>query len=246
MAGDLERTGTRALLLAAGVGSRLRPLTDSVPKCLVPIGGRPLLDYWFAALERCGIREVLVNTHHLPDLVRAYLDSGPRRRGFHVEEAFEPELLGSAGTLHANSGWADGADDCVIVYVDNLSDIDLAQAIRFHRLHDDPLTMVLFHAPNPSACGIAELDDSQRVVAFTEKPENPKSDLANAGIYVVDAAAYREIAELDRFDFGFDVLPTFVNRMRGWAVRGYHRDIGDMASLEQARRDAPSVFGASK
>lgn len=204
-----------------------------------------MLDFWFAALARCGIREVLINTHHLPDRVRAYLDAGPRQRGFEVEEVFEPELLGSAGTIHANPTWADGADACVIVYADNLSSIDLAEPIRFHASHDDPLTMVLFHASNPRACGIAQLDGSDRVIDFAEKPEDPKSDLANAGIYVVDAAAYREIAERNAFDFGFDVLPGFVNRMRGWIFEGYHRDIGDMDSLERARRDAPSVFGSA-
>jgi mannose-1-phosphate guanylyltransferase len=234
--------GAKALLLAAGEGTRLRPLTETVPKCLVPIAGRPLLDYWFAAFDRCGIGDVLINTHHLAEEVRAYLDAGPRRRGFHVEETHEPTLLGSAGTIHANPDWADGADACVIVYADNLSDIDLARPLAFHRGHADPLTMVLFRAENPRACGIASLDAEGRVVAFEEKPQQPTGDLANAGIYVVDGAAWREIAAMDAFDFGFDVLPAFVNRMRGWVFDGYHRDIGDRASLERAQRDAASVF----
>jgi mannose-1-phosphate guanylyltransferase len=105
------------------------------------------------------------------------------------------------------------------------------------------MTMALFHTPYPSQCGIAELDGAGRVVEFVEKPKEPKSDLANAGLYVVTAEAYREIADRDAFDLGFDVLPEFVGRMRGWVFDGYHRDIGTLQALEQARSDVPKVFG---
>ena len=137
---------------------------------------------------------------------------------------------------------ADGADQVVIIYADNLSDIDLRPLIAFHRRHGDSLTMVLFRAPNPRACGIAELDKEGRIVSFVEKPELPASDLANAGIYVVDAAAYREIAALQAYDLGFEVLPRFVGRMRGWVWGGYHRDIGTHETLERARSEAATVF----
>jgi NDP-sugar pyrophosphorylase family protein len=125
----------------------------------------------------------------------------------------------------------------LVIYADNLSTIDLSALLAFHRAHEDPLTMALFHAPNPRACGIATLDDAGRITAFTEKPENPASDLANAGLYVLDAAAWREIADMGAFDFGFDVLPRFVGRMRGFVHAGYHRDIGTPESLAQADAD---------
>ena len=86
----------------------------------------------------------------------------------------------------------------VIIYADNLSDIALRPLLAFHRTHDDPFTMVLFRAPDPRACGIAELDAAGRIVAFVEKPDRPATDLANAGLYVVDAEAYREIAAMAR------------------------------------------------
>lgn len=231
----------KALLLAGGIGSRLRPLTDTVPKCLVEIAGRPLLDYWFDALAAAGIGDVLINTHHLPGPVRAFI-ARKEAEGFLVTESYEPVLLGSAGTLAANPAWADGAGDVVIVYADNLSNVDLGALLRFHRGHDDPLSMLLFRAPNPRACGIAELDPAGRIVGFVEKPEQPKSDLANAGIYVATRAAWREMAALQAFDLGFEVLPRFVGRMRGWVHEGYHRDIGTLAALEAARVDAPTIF----
>lgn len=241
-----EPNRTRCVLLAAGLGTRLRPLTETVPKCLVDIVGKPLLGYWFDALERAGIRDVLVNTHHLREPVQAYLAQVERERGFRIVEAYEPKLLGSAGTLAANRAFADGADECVIVYADNLSDLDLGALLAFHRSHADPFTMVLFRTSRPRECGIAALDADGRVVEFVEKPAEPRSDLANAGVYVVSADAYREIADQRAFDLGFDVLPRFVGRMRGFAHSGYHRDIGHLAALEQARADAPAVFGAAR
>ncbi|MHC4473239.1 MAG: nucleotidyltransferase family protein, partial [Planctomycetota bacterium] len=172
-----------------------------------------------------------------------YLARVDREGLFRVEEAYEPELLGSAGTVSANRDLADGADDVLIVYGDNLSDVDLGGLIRFHRGHPEPFTMMLFHTQYPEKCGIAELDDEGAIVAFEEKPERPVSDLANAGVYVVTADAYREIADMGAFDLGFDVLPRFIGRMRGWVWEGYHRDVGTPESLESARADAPAVFG---
>ena len=236
----------RALLLAGGLGTRLRPLTDVTPKCLLPIHGRPLLDYWISTLRGAGIRHIRLNNHHLPEQVRAYIEAVNARGDLRVEEAYEETLLGSAGTVTVNRNLADGASDVVIVYGDNLSDVDLGALVAFHWSHRDPFTMLLFHAPRPETCGIAQLDEDDRVVAFEEKPEHPASDLANAGVYVVTADAYREIADQGGFDLGFDVLPRFVGRMRGFAHDGYHRDVGTPDSLARAREDAPRVFRSSE
>lgn len=235
---------TRALLLAGGLGTRLRPITDTTPKCLVEIAGRPLLDYWFQALSNAGIRDVLINTHHLPEPVRRFI-ADKNQRGFRAIETYEPKLLGSAGTIAAHARWADDADDVVIVYADNLSDLDIGDMLTAHRRHGAPLTMLLFHAPNPRACGIAVLDKEGRITAFEEKPKEPKSDLANAGVYVATAAAWREIAGMEAFDLGFDVLPRFVGRMHGHVHPGYHRDIGDLAALDAAQSAAPALTGSS-
>ena len=235
---------THALILAGGFGSRLRPLTDLIPKCLVPILGRPLLGYWFEALDRAKVHRVRVNTHHLPEQVRKFL-AAKCGDGFDAAESYEPELLGSSGTVTANRDLADGADDVLLIYADNLSSVDLADMVRYHRSHSDPMTMLLFRAKNPLACGIAEIDGDQRVVGFEEKPDDPKSDLANAGVYVVTADAFREIADMNAFDLGFDVLPKFVGRMRGYSFDGYHRDIGTLEALEAAEREAPAAFADS-
>src|SRR5687768_3584495 len=182
----------KALLLPGGLCTRLRPLTDHTPKCLVPIAGRPLLDYWFDAFAAAGIHDVLINTHHLRDKVRAYIDQHNAAGRFRITEFFEPTLLGSAGTIHANPNFIEGGDTALIVYADNLSNVDLSSMLRFHHLHGDPMTMLLFHAPNPEKCGIAQLDSGSRVVEFVEKPTSPKGNLANAGIYALTSRAYHQ------------------------------------------------------
>ncbi len=230
--------GVKAIVLAAGLGTRLRPLTDQTPKCLLPIAGRPLLDYWVHRLADAGVREARVNTHSHPEQVRAYVEGVNLSGRLRLAESYEPVLLGSAGTVAANADLAEGCGDVIVVYADNFSDVDLARMLAFHRGHGDPFTMLLFRAPDPSACGIAGLDAAGRVVSFVEKPREPAGDLANGGVYVVTAAAYREIAAMRAFDLGYDVLPRFVGRMRGWPWEGYHLDVGTHESLARARRDA--------
>jgi mannose-1-phosphate guanylyltransferase len=234
---------TKALLLAGGFGTRLLPLTATTPKCLVKIAGKPLIEYWLDALARASVLDALVNTHHLHEQVRDYLAEVSRRGPLRVGEAYEPKLLGSAGTVRENRAFADDADEILIIYADNLSNVSLERVLAFHRSHRDPMTMMLFHTPYPKQCGIAELDEAGKILSFVEKPTEPKSDLANAGLYVVDADAYREIADRNVFDFGFDIIPTFVGRMSGFDFEGYHRDIGNLDALAQAELDAPRVFG---
>lgn len=235
----------KALLLAGGLGTRLRPVTDTTPKCLVPINGRPLLDYWFDALHAAGIRDVLINTHHLRDRVSDYI-SDRNENGWSVEEAWEPELLGSAGTIRANPDWCDDSRHCLIIYADNLSEVNLGEFLKFHQAHDDPFSMMLFRTLNPRSCGIATLDANHRVVDFIEKPTEPTSDLANGGVYAITSEAYREIADMQAFDIGFDVLPRFVGRMRGWEFPGFHLDIGTHENLATANREAERLFSATK
>ncbi len=234
---------TKAVLLAAGTGTRLRPLTDSIPKCLLTFAGRSLLDLWLHALAHAGIRDILINTHAHAGLVRDWIARVNRRGGIRIHESHEPDLLGSAGTIAANPRFADDADSIFLIYADNLSDVNLRQMLGYHRQHHDPLTMLLFHAQTPSACGIAELDDDGRVIGFVEKPQRPVSDLANAGVYITTAAAYREIAAMHARDIGYDVLPHMIGRMRGWQPPSmFHLDIGTPDNYASALRNAPRLL----
>lgn len=228
----------KAFLLAAGVGSRLRPLTDAMPKCMLPIGGRPLLDIWLDALDLAGVGEVLVNLHHLPDVVSRHLAgrAGPPA----VRIVFEPELLGSAGTLLANREWVESEELFLACYADNLTDFDVRSLATAHTEHGGIATLAVFHSDRPSAGGVVELDVSGLVTGFTEKPAEPVSDLVNAGMYAFSPAALEEIDGALPRDIGYDMLPRLVGRSWAIPVEGYFRDVGTAASYRLAREEWPA------
>jgi mannose-1-phosphate guanylyltransferase len=226
----------KAFLLAAGVGRRLRPITDTTPKCMLPVGGRPLLGIWLDAFDQAGVDEVLVNLHHLPDVVRSYLAGRTGRP--RVRTTYEPELLGSAGTLAANRKWVAGEDFFLACNADNLTDFDLRSLIKVQREHDPTATLGVFRSPNPSAGGVVEADEGGTVTGFTEKPENPVSDLVNAGLYAFRPSLLDEIGQPPR-DIGYDLLPGLVGRARVVLVDGYFRDIGTPDAYRLACEEWP-------
>src|ERR1039458_7102515 len=122
----------KAIILAAGLGTRLRPVTSTTPKCLVTINGVPLLELWLRDCERAGVEGVLVNTHHLADRVEEFVTA---RRGIPVTLAYEPALLGSAGTIVANWDFVDSGESFLVVYADNLTTFPLSELIAFHATH---------------------------------------------------------------------------------------------------------------
>lgn len=227
----------KAFLLAAGLGTRLRPLTDTVPKCMLPIDGKPMLYHWFRLLERHGVSDVLINLHHLPDIVREYVgDFSSSHPGLRTALFYEEDLLGSAGTIKANVRWVEGEREFLIAYADNLTNADLTSLAQFHRNRNAVLTMGLFHADCPEKCGIATLGDDGLIVDFTEKPENPKSDMANAGLYVASPGLMDYIPD-GLADLGYDVLPHLVGKMHGCEIRGYLRDIGTIENYRKAQEE---------
>jgi mannose-1-phosphate guanylyltransferase len=225
----------KAFLLAAGIGSRLRPITDRTPKCLVPIDGTPLLDIWLDALQGAGVDEVLINLHHLPEVVRAHL--GRRSRPPEVRTAFEPVLLGSAGTLLNHQAWVRQEEMFLACYADNLTDFDLRGLVDFHAEADALASLAVFHSDRPSAGGVVELDGTGRIVDFVEKPSHPTSDLVNAGIYVFHPAILQEIPGSLPRDIGYDLLPRLVGRARALPIDGYFRDIGTLEAYFRARAE---------
>ena len=229
----------KAFLLAAGIGSRLRPITDTIPKCMLVIDDRPLIDIWLDSFDRAGVTDVLVNLHHLPDAVRRHLAAraGPPA----VRLVFEPELLGSAGTLAANRAWVDGEDIFLACNADNLTDFDLRSLIDTHRGHGAVATLSVFHSENPSAGGVVQLDPGGTIVAFTEKPREPASNLVNAGMYAFHPSVLDEIdSGPPPRDIGYDLLPRLVGRARAVAVEGYFRDVGTPDAYRRARQEWPA------
>lgn len=225
----------KAFLLAAGLGTRLRPLTDNLPKCLVPINNKPLLGWWVELFEKHGINEVLINLHHFPDQVIEYIDGLNTRVRFHFFT--EEKLLGSGGTLRENKKYAENENEVLIAYADNLTNYNLTKFLEFHRKSNKIFSMALFNSPNPKSCGIAVLDKDDTIIEFEEKPKNPKSNLANAGLYFAKPEVLDMIPDLELTDIGFHLLPRLVNRMAGWETDDYLIDIGTMENLRKAENE---------
>jgi mannose-1-phosphate guanylyltransferase len=232
-------TIAKAFLLGAGLGTRLRPLTDRVPKCLLPINGKPLLEIWLNLCEQWGIQDVLINTHHLAPMVEAWAAARTSRTRIHL--SYEETLRGSAGTVAANRDFIGNARDFYIFYADNLIAVDLEALASFHFRHDGILTLGLFHSPQPRQCGIVTLDSEQRVVTFEEKPAQPKSDLANAGVFIARRELLDFLPSSGFSDFGRDILPKLVGRMHGYVLKGYLLDIGTPENYRRALAEWPLV-----
>jgi mannose-1-phosphate guanylyltransferase len=225
----------KAYLLAAGLGTRLRPLTDTIPKCLVPVAGKPLLEWWMELFRKHGVTDVLINTHHhraqVKDFISKHNTDGKRPR---LYEFYENKLAGSGGTVMANKDFVAGEEEFFICYADNLTQIDLTALEEYHKTHDGILTMALFNSEVPEQCGIALTDENGKIIEFEEKPSRPKSNLANAGIYVTTQEIFRYIPDLPLVDFGKDVLPSLIGKMYGYAVDCFHLDIGTPENLYRA------------
>jgi len=225
----------KALLLAAGLGTRLRPLTDSIPKCLVPVHGTPLLGIWLKMLTEAGCGPLLVNLHYLPDKVQEYLDNSIYSGA--VQSVFEEELLGTAGTLLKNRDFFDKAPH-MLIHADNLSLFDVRAFIQSH-LNRPPgceITMMTFETDVPQSCGILELDESGVVMAFHEKVANPPGNLANGAVYIVEPSLFDFLKGLNKdvIDFSTEVIPGYLGRIFTFKNECYHRDIGNLCSYQAA------------
>jgi len=223
----------KAFLLAAGDGQRLRPLTEKVPKCLLLIKGRPLIEHWMDLFEKHGITKVLVNTHHLADIVDSYIKSH-KRKDVNVVTYYEPELLGSGGTIKANKSFIENEDNFFICYADNFTAVDLGAMEARHLSNKKAITIGVFRSDSPQACGIFELGRDNKVIGFEEKPAQPKSNLAAAGIYITSREIFDFFPERKNFDLGNDVFPKMIDRIGIYEIREYHIDIGTIENYNKA------------
>jgi mannose-1-phosphate guanylyltransferase len=228
----------RAMLLAAGFGTRLRPLTDNWPKCLMPIGERPLLEYWLQTVRLAGIQSALVNTHFHAHHVESFL----QRERFEdwVISVHEANLLGTAGTLRANTDFFRG-HTTLLVHADNWCQCDFGAFVYYH-MNQRPahclITMMTFDTKDPKNCGIVEIDSKGVVKAFHEKVESPPGNLANAAVYLLDPELIDWLeCRPNLYDFSAEILPHFVDRIATWHNTYIHRDIGTLPALRAAQLD---------
>lgn len=224
----------RSILLAAGLGTRLRPLTNTIPKCLVPIKGKPLLEIWLDRLTQAGMGPFLVNTHYLAEQVDAFIEASLYRE--QVTVVHEPELHGTAGTLIENLAFFQGKDG-MLIHADNYCKADLSAFEQAHRQRPPEcvMTMMTFRTDTPSTCGIVKLDDRGVVIGFHEKVANPPGNLANGAVYILSAELLGMMGkELHAVtDFSTEVLHRFVGRIYTYETKETFVDIGTISAYEK-------------
>lgn len=247
----------KALVLAAGKGTRLQDLTRNRPKPMLPVQGRPLLEWIVYWLRSHGITEIAMNLHHCPEVITEHFGDG---RAFDVTltYSYEPTLLGTAGAAKRLARFLD--EPFVVAYGDVFTNLNLTRLVTAHQQHrrsnsrDTLATLALYQVPNPTECGLVEQDSSGRITRFVEKPPPDQvfTDLANAGVMVCESEILRFIPEGTSFDFGREVFPTALaagKALWGQAIgkTDYLIDIGtpknynraqqlDLADLEKAAK----------
>lgn len=228
----------RALLLAAGLGTRLRPLTLHTPKCLVQIGGEPLLGRWLRQLDQAGCEAVLVNTHYLAEQVEAYLQSW-HSPTMEMNIVHEPELKGTAGTLLANKAFFTDSTG-LLIHADNAMAEGLQPFLAAHHNRQEGclLTMLTFKTDTPSSCGIVEVDDQQIVQGFHEKVIEPPGNEANGAVYAFEPPLLDHINGMASpcKDFSVDIIPTLLGRIQSWMTNQLYIDIGTPEALSTAQK----------
>ena len=227
----------RALLLAAGFGSRLMPLTKNKPKCLMEINGIPLLEYWLINLEKTGCESVLINTHYLSEQIDSYLKKR-QKSSMIIETSFEKNLLGTGGTLKKNLSYFKN-EIGLLIHADNYTNLNLNEFIKFHvnSKNNTLLSMVTFMTDDPQKCGIVKVNEKGVLIDFEEKPNNPKSNLANGAIYLFDQRFIKELEKLNPItDFSKDIIFKFKGRIQTWFTNDVLIDIGNPHSLDKARK----------
>ncbi|OFW57454.1 MAG: hypothetical protein A2133_06705 [Actinobacteria bacterium RBG_16_64_13] len=231
----------RVMIMAAGIGTRLRPVTDLVPKPMAPIANRPALHHILRLLGLHGLREVVINLHHLPEVITGYLGDGAWL-GMELTYSSEPELLGTAGGVKSNADFlVDGP--FLVMSGDALTDIDLTGLVAAHRRNGSIATMAVKEVPDPSLYGVVVADDDDRVVGFQEKPsrEEARSRLCNCGIYVFEPEILDYIPPAQFDDFGKRVFPDLLRDgvpFHIYTVNSYWSDVGNLREFIRGNADA--------
>jgi mannose-1-phosphate guanylyltransferase len=231
----------RVMIMAAGIGTRLRPVTDLVPKPMAPIVNRPALYHILRLLGRHGLTEVVINLHHLPDVITGYFGDGAGL-GMDITYSFEPELLGTAGGVKNNAGFL-GGGTFLVMSGDALTDIDLTGLVSAHRRTGSVATMAVKEVPDPSLYGVVVANDSGRVVGFQEKPtrDEARSRLCNCGIYVFEPEVLSHIPPDQFDDFGRRLFPDLLREgvpFHAHAISTYWSDVGNLKEYIRGNADA--------
>lgn len=231
----------RAVLMAGGSGTRLRPLTCDLPKPMVPILNRPITEHILHLLKRHGIREVIVTLHYLPDAIRNHFGDGSHFDMKLIYVVEEDQPLGTAGCVRNVSGLLDGT--FLVISGDSVTDFDLSAALHFHCEHKSHATLILRRVSEPMAFGLVITDEQHRIQRFLEKPSTSEifSDTVNTGIYILEPHVLEYLEMGKPSDFSHDLFPLLLAQgvpMYGYIAEGYWCDVGSLETYRQVQYDA--------
>jgi len=223
----------KAVILAGGYGTRLRPLTFTTPKVMIPLVNKPVIGYIVDYLAGYGLRDIVITTNYLREQTIKYLS---KRKDLKLSYPEEPSPLGTAGSVKN----AAITDTMLIIQGDNVTDMDIRKVMKFHEAHGKLVTIALLPVPNPSLYGIAEIEANGRINNFKEKPAPGEcfSNLANTGLYIIEPEAMDYVPEGSAFDFSKDLFPILVAKKEvfGCVVNGFWTDVGSPEGYMEASR----------
>jgi len=229
----------KAVVMAGGEGTRLRPLTVNRPKPMVPVVNRPVMEHIVGLVKQHGMREVIATLHYLPDVIQEYFGDGSEF-GVSMKYTVEVTPLGTAGSVRQAAEQL--TDTFLVISGDALTDMDLTDLIRFHKEKGAVATLALTRVQNPLDFGVVITDGSGRIVRFLEKPSWSEvfSDTINTGIYVLEPEVFSLMEEGKVYDFSKDIFPKLLaagRPMYGYVSRDYWCDIGSLDACLQAQED---------
>ncbi len=232
----------KAIIMAGGAGTRLRPLTCELPKPMLPVANRPVIDYAVEHLKRHGIHEIGVTLQYMPHVIQDHLGNG-KRFAAAFEYFTEATPLGTAGSVRQAFEFL--SDTFVVLSGDGITDIDITEALRYHNERNADVTIVLKRVEDPLEYGVVITEPDGRIIRFAEKPNWSEvfSDSVNTGIYIINKAVMSLIEENKQADFSKDLFPLMLERsmkLYGYVAEGYWCDIGNYRSYIEANIDAIS------
>lgn len=217
----------RAIVLAAGKGERLKGITMSLPKPMIKVNGKPIIEHTIEWLKSYGIEEIYINLHHIPQKIVKHFGNGSKF-GVRITYSFENELLGTAGAVKKIADeyfiqLRSELEPFLVVYGDNLYDYSLLEIINFHKIKKGIATIALYEKEDVSQSGIVLLDNDSKIMTFIEKPKQAISNLVNTGTYILEPSVLNYIPPNKMVDFGKDVFPEMIRKKEsiyGLIVKG--------------------------
>lgn len=230
----------RAVLMAGGSGTRLRPLTCDLPKPMVPVLNRPIAEHIINLLKRHNITEIIATLHYLPDVMRDYFQDGSE---FGVQMTYaveEDQPLGTSGCVKNIAELLDST--FLVISGDSITDFNLTEAIRYHKQKQSKATLILTHVPDPMEFGVVITDKDGRIRRFLEKPSSGEifSDTVNTGTYILEPEVLDYLRENEESDFSKDLFPLLLEKdepMYGFIAEGYWCDVGHLDAYRDAQYD---------